>query len=229
VTPLVIGHRGAMGYCPENTLLSFQRAVDLGADWVELDVHRSRDGVLVVIHDETLERTTNGTGWVADHTLAELQRLDAGQGQRIPTLDDVLDWARQHGVGVDIEVKNAPPEAVIDAVRRAGLLDKVLISSFDHPLVQRTGRLEPRLPVGLLYAHRAIDPVQMAHAAGASMLLPQWPYVVAEDVEAIHAAGLQVGTWATSDPAALAALVGMGVDAIATNHPDVLRQILANR
>src|SRR5215471_12590471 len=100
----VVGHRGAMGYCPENTLASFERGLELGADWIELDVHLSRDGQLIVIHDETLDRTTSGHGLVRDHTLAELKRLDAGAwfgaeyaGQRIPTLDEVLDWAHRRG------------------------------------------------------------------------------------------------------------------------------------
>src|SRR6185312_2950197 len=100
----VVGHRGAMGYCPENTLASFQRGLELGADWIELDVHLSRDGALIVIHDETLERTTDGHGLVRDHTLAELKQLDAGDGQRIPTLSEVLAWARQRDTIVDIEI-----------------------------------------------------------------------------------------------------------------------------
>jgi glycerophosphoryl diester phosphodiesterase len=224
MSPLVVGHRGAMGAVPENTLLSFQVAADMGADWVELDVHASRDGALVVIHDQVLERTTTGTGRVADHTLAELQALDAGQGQPIPTLDEVLRWARQRGIGVDIEVKQAPARAVVEAVRDFD--GQVLISSFDHPLVREIKRREPRLSIGLLYAHRAIDPVRLAREADASVLLPQWSYVRPADVETVHAAGLQVWTWATSDPDALASLIAMGLDAIATNHPDVLRKML---
>src|ERR671938_850947 len=101
----VVGHRGAMGHCPENTLASFERGLELGADWIELDVHLSRDGALIVIHDETLDRTTNGHGLVRERTLAELRQLDAGQGQRIPTLDEVLEWARAHETIVDIEIK----------------------------------------------------------------------------------------------------------------------------
>src|SRR5918912_617430 len=111
----VVGHRGAMGHCPENTLASFERGLDLGADWVELDVHLSRDGALVVIHDETLERTTNGAGLVKDHDLAELRRLDAGAwfgpefaGQRLPTLDEALAWAVRRGLVLDVELKNGP-------------------------------------------------------------------------------------------------------------------------
>ena len=223
MTPLVVGHRGAMGYCPENTLLSFERAADLGAEWVELDVHQSRDGALVVIHDQLLERTTTGSGRVADHTLQELKSLDAGQGQSIPTLEEVLVWARQHAIGVDIEVKQAPAQAVVQA---AAGYQRVLLTSFDHPLMHEIKRLEPRSRTGLLYAHRPIDPVGMAHAADASVLLPQWPYIHAQDVQTIHAAGLQVWTWATSDPETLETLIAAGVDAIATNDPEVLRALL---
>src|SRR5918911_3997990 len=127
----VVGHRGAMGHCPENTPASFERGLELGADWIELDVHLSRDGALVVIHDETVDRTTNGHGAVRDHTLAELEALDAGSwfgadyaGQRIPTLDEVLTWARRRDTIVDIEIKNAPvyypgiEAAVVEALRR---------------------------------------------------------------------------------------------------------------
>jgi glycerophosphoryl diester phosphodiesterase len=213
-----------MGSCPENTLLSFERAAEMGAEWVELDVHQTRDGALVVIHDANLDRTTNGRGRVADLTLAELKRLDAGQGQGIPTLDEVLEWARQRGIGVDIEVKQAPARSVVDAVAD---FQPVLITGFDHPLVADIKRLAPSLRTGLLYAHRPLDPVGMARAADAAVLLPQWPYVLSEDVQKIHAANLELWTWATSDPAALTALIAAAVDAIATNDPDVLRELLS--
>jgi glycerophosphoryl diester phosphodiesterase len=213
-----------MGSCPENTLLSFERAAEMGAEWVELDVHTSRDGALVVIHDQLVERTTNGRGHVADHTLPELKSLDAGRGQSIPTLDEVLEWARQTGIGVDVEVKQAAAEAVVQAARG---YEPVLITSFDHPLVAEIKRLAPHLRTGLLYAHRPLDPVGMARSANAAVLLPQWPYVRREDVQTIHAAGLELWTWATSDPAVLKALIAAGVDAIATNDPDILRAILS--
>jgi glycerophosphoryl diester phosphodiesterase len=214
-----------MGSSPENTLLSFQRAAEMGADWVELDVHATRDGALVVIHDQRLDRTTSGSGLVAESSLSELKRLDAGQGQPIPTLDEVLGWARQHGIGVDVEVKQAPAAAVVDAVREYD--GPLLITSFDHPLVREIKRLDPRLRIGLLYAHRSLDAVAMARAAEAEVVLPQWPYVRREDVQTSHAAGLQVWTWATSEPAQLRALIDAQVDAIATNDPDVLRLLLA--
>src|SRR5438445_3289928 len=145
----VVGHRGAMGHCPENTLASFERGLELGADWIEMDVHLSRDGELVVIHDETVDRTTNGSGLVQDHTLVELNELDAGSwfgaayvGQRIPTLGEVLDWARFRGAVLDIEIKNAPiyyagiEEMVVHTLDRYGMTDQAIVISFDHRAVQ---------------------------------------------------------------------------------------------
>jgi glycerophosphoryl diester phosphodiesterase len=232
----VVGHRGAMGYCPENTLVSFERGLELGADWIELDVHLSRDGALVVIHDETLERTTNGHGLVRDHTLAQLQELDAGDGQRLMTLPEVLDWARERGAVVDIEIKNAPvyypgiEDQVVNAVRAAHMVDNVIVISFDHAAVKRVKELEPRIATGVLYACRPTDAgIGLAQAARADAVLPHWAYVTHEDVKAAHEAGLAVAPWASSDPEVLEQLVQCGVDAIGTNHPDVLKNVLGAR
>src|SRR5258708_25566259 len=139
----IAGQRCAMGYCPESTLRSFERGLELGADWIELDVHLSRDGKLIVIHDETLDRTTNGHGLVRDHTLPELKELDAGDGQRIPTLNEVLEWARRVNTVVDIEIKNAPiyysgiERAVVSALDRSQMTEQVIVISFDHSAVKR--------------------------------------------------------------------------------------------
>jgi glycerophosphoryl diester phosphodiesterase len=231
----VVGHRGAMGHCPENTMASFERALELGANWIELDVHLSRDGALVVIHDETLERTTNGHGLVRDHTLAELEQLDAGGGQHIPTLDEVLVWARERNTIVDIEIKNAPvyydgiSEAVVSALHRNSMTEQVIVISFDHSAAKRVKALDERVVTGVLYACRPTDGgVGLARAAAADAVLPHWAYVTADDVAAAHAEGLSVAPWASSDPHVLQRLIGYGVDAIGTNHPDVLRDVLAS-
>src|SRR5579859_1435871 len=146
----VVGHRGAMGHRPENTFASFEHGLDLGADWIELDVHLTRDGALAVIHDESVDRTTDGHGLVRDHSLAELKLLDAGAwfnptyaGERIPTLDEVLSWARSRDTIVDIEIKNAPiyyrgiEEAVVKALENAHMTEQVIVISFDRNAVQR--------------------------------------------------------------------------------------------
>jgi glycerophosphoryl diester phosphodiesterase len=224
-----------MGHCSENTMASFERALALGADWIELDVHLSRDEALIVIHDETLDRTTNGRGLVREHSLAELGALDAGGGQHIPTLDEVLAWARERETIVDIEIKNAPvyypgiEQKVVAAVSAAGMTDNVIVISFDHGAARRVHQLEPRIATGVLYGCRPTDGgVGLARAAGADAVLPHWAYVTREDVEAAHAAGLTVAPWATSDAEVMRQLIDDGVDSIGTNHPDILRDVLVS-
>ena len=239
----VVGHRGAMGHRPENTFASFEHALELGADWIELDVHLTRDGALAVIHDEAVDRTTDGHGLVKDHTLAELKQLDAGSwfgpayaGQRIPTLEEVLAWARERGTVVDIEIKNAPiyyagiEDAVVRALHSQEMTEQVIVISFDHRAVQQVKALDARIATGVLYAGRPVDGgIGLARQANADAVLPHWAYVTSEDVRAAHAAGLSVAPWASSDPTILARLIEAGVDGIGTNHPDVLRKILDSR
>ncbi|MCC6174856.1 MAG: glycerophosphodiester phosphodiesterase [Chloroflexi bacterium] len=236
--PRVFGHRGAMGYAPENTFASFERAVALGVDAIELDVHLSADGQVVVIHDPDLSRTTNGQGMVSEHPLAVLERLDAGHsfdpaytGQRIPTLDETLAWARGRVV-LDIEIKGGPApypgiaEKVVELIRKHGMVDQTIVISFDHPTVKRVKEVAPDQATGTLYSCRPVDPVAVARAASANAILPHWSYCHSEDVERAHAAGLSVHPWATSAPEVIAALVEMGVDSVCSNHPDRVVQVL---
>jgi glycerophosphoryl diester phosphodiesterase len=216
-------------------MASFERGLELGADWIELDVHLSRDGTVIVIHDETLDRTTNGHGQVRERTLQELKRLDAGAGQQIPTLDEVLSWARFRNTVVDIEIKNAPvyyagiEDAVVSSVQRADRLDQVIVISFDHSAVQRVKKLNERIATGVLYSCRPTDAgITLARQAGADAVLPHWAYVTPADVRVAHQAGLAVAPWASSDPEVLRHLIECGVDAIGTNHPDVLREVIAS-
>jgi len=237
--PAITGHRGAMGTRPENTLAAFERAAELGAEWVELDVHLAKDGVAVVLHDATLERTTNGKGKVAAHTSKALAKLDAGSwfgptyaGERVSTLDEVLAWAKARGVRVQIELKGDPvvvaglPAAVVESARRTAMLGEVLVISFDHRATTEAKGLARGLRTGLLYAARPASPVAFAKSAKADVLIPHASFVTAEDVAALHGAGLAMATWAPSEPKVLRALVAMGVDAITVDHPDVLRRAL---
>ena len=236
---LVIGHRGAMGYAPENTLASFELALQQGADFVELDVHLSRDGQVVVMHDERLERTTDGRGLVRDWSVSELRRLDAGAwfdprfaGERVPTLQEVLEWAAGR-TRLAIEIKNGPlyydgiEARVVELLRRHDLRQQAIVISFDHQALRRLRALDEGLLTGALYSCRPADPVGLAAAAGAQVLEPHWSHVTPADVAAAHAAGLLVSTWTTSDPDTMRGLIEAGVDGIATNHPDVLTRLLA--
>jgi glycerophosphoryl diester phosphodiesterase len=232
-----------MGHAPENTFASFDLALELGADVVELDVHLSRDGHAVVIHDEQLDRTTDGHGLVGEHALEQLRGLDAGAwfdprfaGQRVPTLDEVLAWAvERNGNGpphLAIEIKNAPiyydgiEAKVVELLARHGMRERTLVISFDHHALRRIHELDAGLPTGVLYACRPADPTALAIAAGAQVLEPHWSFVTPADVAAAHAAGLRVVAWATSEPLVLRSLIAAGVDGVATNHPDVLADLL---
>lgn len=236
--PQVIGHRGAAGYAPENTMASFERALTLGVDAIELDVHPTSDGELVVIHDPTLERTTNGHGFVSAHTLAQLQELDAGAwfdpafaGQRIPLFRDVLAWAKGR-TPVVIEIKQGPifypniEELLVGVLEETGMRDQVLVISFDHISVHKVKQLAPDIPTGVLYAGRCVNPVSLAREAQADALMPYWPLLTKEEVAAAHQAGLFIGPWGGAEQN-YEFILATGVDAVIADFPDRPRQVLA--
>lgn len=235
--PHIIAHRGASGEAPENTMAAFRRALAIGVDAVELDVHLSADGEPVIIHDPVLARTTDGSGLVSEHTAAALRRLDAGRwfgkpfaGERIPSLAEALDLLRS--VGVIIEIKNGPiyyPEIaarVAEVVKASGHA-AVTASSFDHHVLPEIAALVPEVDTAVLFTARPIDPVRLARDAGARRLHPQWAFVTPDLLEGAHAAGLRVDTWTVNDVPEMARLAAAGVDGIITNFPDRLRATLA--
>jgi len=234
---LIVGHRGAMGYAPENTIASFEKGLALGADLIELDVHLSADGRLVVIHDPTVDRTTDGSGYVRDMALAQLKKLDVGSwfapgfaGERIPTLAEVLEWARGR-IGLAIEIKNGPvfypgiEEKVVEALEAYGMEEEVIVISFDHRCVRRVKELRPGIATGILYVGRLADPVAAARAALADAIHPKADYLTAEDIQEAHGAGLAVSTWTVNAPSQMREFIEMGVDSIGTNYPDLLPSV----
>jgi glycerophosphoryl diester phosphodiesterase len=222
--PLVGGHRGNPAEHPENTLASFRSAIELGVDMIECDVHLSADGELVVIHDHTLDRTTDATGLVAQRTLAELRRLDAGGGERLPVLAEVCELARDR-VGLCIELKQIPipypgiEEKLVGCLGSLGMIDQTAVISFHHGSVRRVKELEPRLAVGVLEGARPIDPAALMRSAGAGIYSPHYGAVDRELVEEIHAAGGVVGVWTVDDAAAVAWCRACGPDSVFTNRP----------
>jgi len=225
----IIGHRGAAGEEPENTLRAFRRALDAGAAGVELDVHLTKDGRLAVIHDETLERTTNGRGRVRDFTLAELQKLDAGQGERIPALEEVVELVRGRGLLL-VELKK--PEAapvMLRLCRERRLFEDVLVISFWHPAVKAIKEQEPRVRTGVLMVGCPADPVGLARAAQAGALVLNYQYVNQELVDAAQGQGLQVIAWNIDAPETLKRFLDLNLEAICTNKPGEIISYLENR
>ena len=223
-TPLVGGHRGNPAEHPENTLASFRSAIELGVDLIECDVHLSADGELVVIHDHTLDRTTDGAGLVVQRSLADLRRLDAGRGERLPVLAEVCELARDR-VGLCIEIKQIPipypglEEKLVACLGALGMLDQTAVLSFHHGSVRRVKELEPRLSTGVLEGARPIDPVALMRGAGADIYSPHYGAMDPELVEAVHAAGGTVGVWTVDDEAAVAWCRACRPDSVFTNRP----------
>jgi glycerophosphoryl diester phosphodiesterase len=237
---IVIGHRGAAGHAPENTRAAFARGLALGADALECDVHLSKDGVPVVIHDDTLDRTTSGRGPVRDQPWAALRTLDAGswfgprfRGERLWRLDDLLAWAkprrtrRGRPLGLVIEIKrpdDRPHPGIADKVARAiqarGLVRRSTVISFDHAAVARVKALLPKVGAGLLFRDVPGDLDRRVARTGADAVFPRRHLVTPDFVAAAHARGWTVGTWTADAPAEIRRLRVAGVDALATNFPD---------
>jgi len=215
----IIGHRGAAAEEPENTLRGFRRALDAGAAGMELDVQLTRDGRLAVIHDATVDRTTNGRGRVRDFTLAELQKLDAGQGERIPGLEEVVELVRGRAyLLVELKHPEAAP-ALLRLCREGRLFEDVRIISFWHPVIKTLKEQEPRLQTGVLMVGCPADPGGLARAALADTLVLNYQYVSQELVAAAHRQGLKVVVWNIDAPEILKPYLEMNPDAICTNRP----------
>ena len=234
--PLRIGHRGASAYAPENTLAAIIKAAELGADMVELDVQSTADGVPVIIHDADLSRTTNGRGSLYDVTLAELKRLDAGAGEQVPTLDEAIACCREHGLGPYLELKiGVVVDRVVDAIRRHGMHECVVVSSFHPDWLADVAALDPDLPTAILFTSRAVDPVALARAVRARAVHPCWEWLAVEPhrlltpewLQPVRDAGLGIISWHEERPSEIAALQRLGVDGICSNAPDLLRDIVA--
>lgn len=245
---LVIGHRGAPGRAPENTLASFQAALDIGVDGIELDVHLTRDGHLVVIHDADLKRTTDGRGYVHDHTLAELKTLDAGSwhsaafaGERIPTFEEVLDLVGKR-VPLQVEIKGATDgvtEATLAALDRRGLLDTVMMTSFQLDRLPRVRALAPSVQIGALVWGRARTPdrtpmtpaacVAATRAAQGDVMLLWHECFDEPRVAAARAAGLLAGVaGGTATAEDMRRVLALGAVRMTTNFPDICNSVVAD-
>ncbi|MFD7322586.1 glycerophosphodiester phosphodiesterase [Streptomyces sp. NPDC059875] len=231
----VIAHRGASSAAPENTLVSDEVARRGGARWIENDVQPSEDGVPYVLHDSTVDRTTDGTGPIRGLTAAELDALDAGSwfapsftGARVPTLAAQLDDLRLRGGNLVLEIKGRHSRdevaRIVKEVRDHGMAGRVLVQSFDPDALRHTRALAPELPLGLLRDTLDPDPVAVARELGLSTYNPSATALSArpETVPKLHAAGIAVMAWTVDSPARWKSLDALGTDAIITNRPTEL-------
>jgi len=239
--PLNFAHRGASYEAPANTLAAFLLAVELGADGIELDVHLSKDGHVVVIHDFDVSATTDGQGLVCDKTLAELKELDAGSwfdpvfaGQRIPTLQEVIDAVgRRLLLNIELKVRGwsdgGLAAKVVQIVEESGLVDRVILSSFNPRVVWRAKLRNPKIATGLLYAQ---DKPLFLRKAWSRRLLrptalhPHYAMVDSHYVWWANKQGYRVNVWTADEPGDMRRLMREGVDIIITNRPDLLRGVV---
>ena len=236
--PLVIAHRGASAYQPENTLAAFALAIEQGAQMIELDLHRSRDNHVVVIHDETLDHTTNLTGRVDQLTLAEIKQADAGKGERVPTLDETLDLTSGR-VRLYLEIKDAKAAAeTLRIIRARRCQDDVMLASFDIELMRRLGDEVHDIELGVILGNETLNPVVRWREAFPWIALRNINYqVLCMQVELCFgylarqtkAAGKRLYVWTADEDRQFATMIERRVDGIVTNKPDRLIEFLKHR
>ena len=234
-------HRGYSGKYPENTMLAFRKAVEAGADGIELDVQLTRDGEPVILHDEQVDRTTDGTGWVKDLTLAELRKLDASYlytGQYglnpVPTLREYCEFIRDLPVITNIEMKTGVfeypgmDEKVWDMIQEYHLEEKVIISSFNHYTILRMRELAPALKYGFLSETWIIDAGKYCHEHGVACYHPMFRSLTQEVVAELKQYGLEINTYTVNTEEDVRDLAAKGIDAVIGNFPEMTRDVLAS-
>ena len=246
----VVGHRGATARAPENTIASLSRGVLDGADEVEFDVQRTKDGVAVLMHDDTLDRTTSGRGPLRERTLSEVRDLDAGShfapefsGERVPSLAEVCAWAKEARTDLSVELKQPAPaeglpmdaglaESAVAEVRASRLLERAVLHSFDHPTIARVRSIAPDARAALLYTGpNLVDPLAIARTVpGIIAVHLRWHWVSRELCGAAHAEGLRVHAYGIPEPLerkVVLRLADFGVDSLSADDPGALVKLLA--
>lgn len=232
-------HRGAAGHCPENTMIAFRRALELGANGIETDVQMTKDGHLVLIHNETLQHTTGSPEWVKDVTLAELSSKEAGswfhedfRGEKIPTLEQLLELVKPLDTIINLELKNGLvrypglERKVIEMVRRFGLAERVIISSFNHYSLVECKQIASEIRTGILYMEGLYEPWNYAKRIGADALHAFQYVVIPELVAAASEHGMPYHPFTINEQSEMKALIQAGVAGIITDYPDRLAELL---
>ena len=239
--PLLFAHRGFSGIYPENSPLAFRMAAEkTNADGIESDVHLSKDGQLVIFHDASVERTSNGTGFIRDLTYAQLLELDIGAwkspefaGQHIWTLGQLLDFCREARMLLNLELKNYEvfydglEQRVIDEVCARGMQEQVFVSSFNHISMQRFKELCPEIETGLLYDKPLLDMEHYLLPSNADNMHPRYMLLQyqPELMDLFHSRGMKVNTWTVNDEADMRDMIHRGVDGIISNYPNLLCRV----
>jgi glycerophosphoryl diester phosphodiesterase len=238
---LVYAHRGASGVAPENTMSAFRKAVELDCDGIECDVQLSKDGKLVICHDEMLDRTTNGKGFLKDYTYDELSKLDAGSwfssdftGERLPLLDELLELVAKSGIMINIEMKTGIIQypnleaLVIESVKNHRLRDKTIISSFNHYSLYEVKKIDKEIKTGALYMEGLYEPWNYLSTINCEFAHPFYLAVKPEIVLGYKKANYGINVFTVDDTNTAVQLAVLGVNGIITNYPDIILNALAS-
>ncbi|MGB9979599.1 glycerophosphodiester phosphodiesterase [Methanobacterium sp.] len=212
----VIAHRGASFFEPENTIRAIEKAIKMGAGFVEVDVRKSKDNELVIMHDPDVNRTTNGNGFVKDYTLQELKELDADQGETIPTLDEVISCVKDR-IGLVIEIKEPGTEGKILEKINENNLENIILTSFYHKSIKNARKINSSIDAGIIFACQPVDINQMALNASANIIFPSYKYLDEDLIKQAHKNEISVYPWTIDDDRIFEKLVEMNVDGIVTN------------
>lgn len=229
----IYAHRGSSGTYPENTFAAFNEAERVGSDGIEIDVHLTRDEEIVVLHDNTVDRTTNGTGLVRDYRLEEIKELDAGSwfsaehsGERIPTLKEVLEWMKGNTITLNIELKNVTiqypdfEKRIVSEIEESGLEDRIIISSFNHYALKRVKELNPKIECAILYAQQLFEPWNYAETIGATSLHPHDPKTDLEIINTAQQHGFPVRVYTVNNEKRMKELISAGCSALMSDYPE---------
>ena len=239
---LNIAHRGFSGKYPENTMLAFEKAIEAGADGIEFDVHFSKDGELVIIHDERIDRTTDGKGFVVDYTYDELSRFDASATftgvygfNKIPTLREYFELVKPiDGFITNIELKTGVNEypgiekAVYELIKEFGLEKRIIISSFNHYSVMRFKEIAPEIVCGYLTGDWVYNFGEYTKTRGVECVHPRFNSLNSQSVAEIKSNGIRINTWTVNDEDEVKRLYNLGTDAVITNFPDMAKRVIEN-
>lgn len=236
----IYAHRGARAYAPENTMAAFKKALAINADGIELDVQLTKDGELVICHDHTIDRTSNGTGWIKDFTLAELRQFDFGSwfspdfaGEKIPSFKEFFTWYLKTPLLLNIEIKNGPviykdlEEKLLTSIKELtpadfDLCNRILISSFYHPSLVKIKELDAQFKTGVLFSSCPVDVLAFIKQTNADYLHPHWHYLNPSWIEKAHAAGIGVNSYTINDSKEFQWIAPLKIDGIFSDCPDCL-------
>ncbi|PIY91032.1 MAG: hypothetical protein COY72_00285 [Candidatus Nealsonbacteria bacterium CG_4_10_14_0_8_um_filter_35_10] len=226
----VFGHRGCAGLEPENTIRAFKRAIDLGVDLIEFDVRMTRDKKLVVIHDEKLDRTTNGIGFVKDFNFAEIRKFDAGKGEKIPSLEETINFLKNKKPIIVIEIKEPETtEKILEIIKKEKLEDKVLIVSFWLDALKKLKKIDPKIKTGVLFGKKVKNMISLIKEIKADGLGLEYHSIDKEIVKDCHKENFKINAWTVNEFEDIRKMIKLGVDIISSNYPNRVLEILKKK